>query len=232
MKLPTSDKVSSYGIKPHIKKGYYPAKLLKVEPYMDMETEVAKECKFGRQLIFEFAIYRADNETGAPTEPMTYISDPELQTKAQVVIPKFLYHEYKVNGKDKKWTGQYGTAITPKSNITKVLKALGWEFSTEPVDTDLLIGHWVEANIDDYEYESADGTKVLASSVKDINPYTGPTANPTKEVSKPKVENPQLLQELQDKLKKIESVHNDGFLTDDGYKQAKEQIETQIEALK
>ncbi|KKL59495.1 hypothetical protein LCGC14_2214800, partial [marine sediment metagenome] len=37
MKYETSDKTSSFGRKPKIKKGYYPGQLLKVEPFLDRD---------------------------------------------------------------------------------------------------------------------------------------------------------------------------------------------------
>jgi len=161
MKLPASDKTSAF-TKPHIRKGYYPAQLLKVEEFKDKDGN-AVEGKYGRQLIFEFGIYAADPESGAPTQPMTHT---EGNMTSDVLISKFVYHQYK----DKK-TNELQTAITPNSAITKLLKALGWEFSAEGVDIDALLNAWVEVNIDDYEYGD---DKQVASTIKDVNPYKGP----------------------------------------------------------
>ncbi len=175
MKLPTSDKTSSF-VKPHIKKGYYPAKLQKVEAYTDSDGK-PKEGKFGRQLIFEFAVYESDPKTDAPIKPMTVVDG---NITSDVVIPKFVYHQYKNKDGD-----GYNTAITPNSAITKLLQALGWEFSTKDVDIDPLIGNWVEVNIDDYEAKKGDET-VTASTIAKVNPYKGPKVDKKVDSTKPK----------------------------------------------
>lgn len=245
MKLPASDKTSTYGKKPYIKKGYYPAKLISVEPFKNSDGTM-KEGKYGRQIIFEFAIFKSD-EAGAPTEPI-YTQDgedPKLMTN--VIIPKFVYHEYK-----NKKTNEFQTAITPNSAITKILKALGWVFSVEGVDIDKLIGNWVEANIDDYEHE-VDGDTYTASSIKDINPYKGPKVSKDfKEVRKTTSENvvkqvkheaikevpissekqeSEEVQKLKSKIEELKNLNKEGFLTNEGLNQAIEQLETKIEEL-
>jgi len=245
MKLPTSDKTSSFGTKPHIKKGYYPGKLLKVELFADKDG-VAKVGKYGQQLILEFAVYKADPETDAPIEPMQYCTDEKLQTYADVVISKFVYHMYKKFGKDKKWVeGEYQTAITPNSAITGILKALGWTFSAEGVDPDEFIGNFVELNIDDYEQGEGD-EKYIASTIGKVNPYKGPAVGDIKDVKpteKPKKiekqfkheavkEDSEEIQKLKTKIKTMTGLNKDGLLTDDGLKQAVEQLEAQIEELR
>ena len=92
MKLPTSNETSSFGKKPHIKKGYYPAQFIKVEPYTDKDGNL-KDCKWGHQIIMEFGIYKPDSKTGAPIEPMTFKSDEDSNVAARVIIPKFVYHQ-------------------------------------------------------------------------------------------------------------------------------------------
>jgi len=243
MKLQTSDKVSTFGIKPHVKKGYYPGKLLKVELFTDRDG-TAKIGKFGQQLIFEFAVYKSDPETDAPIEPLRYCTDEKLKTYADVIISKFVYHMYKKVGKDKKWVeGEYQTAITPNSAITKILKALGWTFSAEGVDPDDFVGNWVELNLDDYTQGEGD-EKYTASTIKDINPYVGPEVKNIEEVKateKPKKVSKQMNHEdvkensevdkLKVKITTMKNLNKDGLLTDDGLKQAIEQLETQIEEL-
>ena len=237
-KLPASNKTSSYGIKPYIKKGYYPAKLLKSEPFTDKDG-VLKEGTYGHMMIFEFAIFKADPDTGAPIEPMTFKKDPETNVSECVVIPKFVYHEYK----DKK-TGEYRTAITPKSAITKLFQCLGWKFSEDGIDPDDYEGKWVEVNVDDYEYEN-EGEKLIGSTIKDINPYKGPEPNVTGEDPKPSekpkkvekqvkheaVKDSEEIQKLKSKIVELEKLKNDGFLTAEGFQQGKESIEAQIEEL-
>ncbi|GAF76199.1 unnamed protein product, partial [marine sediment metagenome] len=156
MKLKTSDKTSSLRIKPHIKKGYYPGKLLKVELFANRDGS-PKVGKYGQQLIFEFAVYKKDPETDEPKEPMKYCTDEKLKTYANVVISKFVYHMYKAAKKGEQWVeGEYQTAITPNSAITKILKALGWVFSAEGVDPDEFIGKWVELDVDNYTQGEGD----------------------------------------------------------------------------
>jgi hypothetical protein len=92
----------------------------------------------------------------------------EIET--EVEIPKFVYHIYK----DKK-TGEKQTAITQNSAITRVFKALGWEFdATKTLDPEDFVNNWVEINIDDYEQKDKDDKDYTASTIKDINPYKGP----------------------------------------------------------
>lgn len=247
MKLPTSNK-TSFGKKPHIKKGYYPGQLLKIEPYTDSDGNL-KEGKYGRQIIFEFAIYKADPESGAPIEPMTVKTDEDSNVSENVIIPKFVYHQYK----NKKIPGEFQTAITPNSAITKLLTALGWTFSTDDVDPDDFIGNWVEVNIDDYDFGEGDD-KYTASTIKDIGKYKGP--EPSKDMVSVKSKEPQKVkkqvkheavkdtatdkivhkeQEEIDKVKskigELEKLNKDGFLTDSGLKDAVEQLETKIKEL-
>ncbi len=253
MKFPTSDKTSSFGNKPHIKKGYFPGKLLKVEVFADKDGH-PKIGKFGQQLIFEFAVYKSDPETDAPVAPMMYLANETDKEKTPVIISKFAYHMYKKTNKDGKWVeGEYQTAITPNSAITKILKALGWTFSAEGVDPEDFIGNWVELNIDDYEQGEGDEA-YTASTIKDINPYTGPDVadvpdvrprEPAKKVEKQvkheavknnhvndSSEDSDEVKKLKSKKAELQQLNQDGFLTDDGLKQATEQIDTQIEDLK
>lgn len=227
MKLPASTKTSSFGRRPHIKKGYYPAKLLKVEPYKDKDGNL-KEGKYGRQSIFEFAIYNADPKTNAPTTQMDFVPDPaNKEAKADVVISKFVYHEYK----DRK-TGEFQTAITPNSAITKLLKSLGWEFSADGVDTDELIGNWVEVNVDDFEYKYNDETMV-ASTVKDVGPYKGPEVkSDANQASHHNHIDSKTEKELLNKMEELKKLNNKGLLSDNGLKMGLESLETQLKGLK
>lgn len=246
-KLPVSDKVSVFGIKPHIKKGYYPGKLLSVKPFEDKDGNL-KEGKYGHQLIFQFAVYEADPETDAPIKPMKYVTDKKLNIKADVIISNWVYHEYKVRD-SKEGEPKFQTAITLNSAITKLFKALGWTFSAKDgIDPEDFIGNWVELNIDDYEYEDNEET-LKASTIKDVNPYEGPEVKDVPEVKKKELanvkkqvkhtavekseekESPEVM-EKRDKISQIEQLNKEGLLTDEGLKQAKEQLETQIEELK
>jgi len=255
MKLPASDKTSAFGNKPHIKKGYYPGKLLKVELFADGDGN-PRIGKFGQQLIFEFAVFKADPDSDAPIAPMKYQASEGDDELSPVIISKFVYHMYKKTGKDRKWVeGEYQTAITPNSAITKILKALGWKFSAEGVDPDEFIGNWVELNLDDYTQGEGDEA-YTASTIKDINPYKGPEVKKEVEEVKPteapkKVEKqvkheavektasdqdaPQdqgEVKKLESKIEELKKLNKDGYLTEDGLKQAVEQLETKIEELK
>ena len=247
MKLPTSDKTSSFGNKPHVKKGYYPGKLLNVELFTDRDGN-PKVGKFGQQLIFEFAVYKKDPETDAPISPMMYQASEGDNELSPVRISKFVYHMYKKTGKDKKWVeGEYQTAITPNSAITKILKALGWKFSAEGVDPDEFVGNWVELNLDDYTQGEGDEA-YTASTIKDINLYEGPevkdiedvkaTKPPKKiekqikhEAIKETEESPEEVKKIESQIENLKKLHKDGFLTDEGLNQAVEQLETKIKEL-
>lgn len=253
MKLPVSDKTSSFGVKPHIKKGYYPGKLLSVQEFKDKNTNQLKVGKYGHQLIFEFAVYKADPETDAPIAPMQYLPDPEnLDEKKDVIIAKFVYHTYRAKN-PKEGEPEFQTAITPNSAITKLLKALGWEFNADDdVDPESFVDTWVELNIDDYEYEQGD-EKLVASTIKDVNPYKGPKVGKVREAEKQKPkdvkkqvkheavekaeeksseeESPEI-EEKKAKIAQMEKLNKEGLLSDDGLKQAKEQLEAQIDELR
>ena len=258
MKLPTSDKTSTFGIKPHIKRGYYPGKLLKVELFKNKDG-TAKIGKYGKQLIFEFAVYKPDTETDAPICPMTYITDEKLETKDDVRISKFVYFMYKKTDENDKWVNEeFQTAITPNSAMTKLLQALGWTFSTEDVDPEKFIGKWVVLNLDDYTHGEGDD-KYVASTIKDVSEYEGPEVTDIKNVTSSKspekvekqvkhesveeniadaektAEQVPVIEEDVEKLKaKIESMKKmkeEGLLTEDGLNQAVEQLEAKIEEL-
>jgi len=235
MKLPTSNKTSSYK-KALIKKGYYPGKLLKVEPFTDKDG-VLKEGKYGHQLIMEFAVFKADPENGVPVAPMMFEEEP-------VKVSKFVYYEYKSK------TGEFQTAITPNSAITKLLINMGWTFSTEDVDLEKFVGSWVELNIDDYTPKgSEDGEK--ASTIANINKYDGPPvpkdlesvdASKKSEAVKKTVKHNDVkesedvdtgteAERIKKKIAELEKMNQDGFLTDEGLAQAKEQQEARLKEL-
>lgn len=233
MKLPASDKVASFGKKPLIKKGYYPAQLLEVKPYADSEGNL-KESTYGRQLIFSFAIFKPDPETGAPICPLKFKDEHGNET--EVVIPKFAYHEYKAKDKATgKWIdGEYQTAITPNSAITKTLKALGWEFNPEGVETDALIGKWVEVNINDYEQEGKDSEKYTASGIVGVDAYEGPeitiSSSLLGKTSEPKSVQKQIKHSdapltIEDKKRRLKEMLDSGTLTQKGYDDAMEQLD-------
>ena len=219
MKLPVSEKTSSF-TRPHIRKGYYPGKLLKVEEFKD-QNGTLKEGKYGRQLIFQFAVYHFDQESGAPTRQMRFMDD---NMNTPVELSKFVYHQYKNDH------GEYKTAITPKSAITKLLMALGWTFTAEGIDTDSLIGNWAELNVDDYEKVTQNDTIVM-STIKDVSPYKGP--EPARDEGKsdkgpkPSVESRNnTSKENLEKIRKLKELKDSGELSDEGFQSAVEQLES------
>ncbi len=238
MKLPTSNKTAVFGRKPYVKRGYYPAQLLSVKPYADKDGKLIKG-KYGFQLIFEFAIFEKD-ENDAPVKP--FIFKEEGKNDVPVIIPKFVYHEYF----DKGSTDEVHTAITPNSAITKVLESLGWIFSEEDVDPEKFIGNWVEVNLSDYETETKDKVKYICSSIKDIGKYKGPKISDLETVEKKepakvkkelkheevKKDSSKEIQEIDVKIEELKKLNKNGYLTDEGLKQAIEQLKDSKERLK
>lgn len=219
MILETSNATSAFSKKPHVKKGYYPGKLTKVELFTDKEGN-ARVGKFGQQLIFDFEVWKAD-DNDVPLEPL---KDGEGKN---IVISKFSYHKYKNTAKDGSWKeGDYRTAITPNSAITKILESLGWKFSTEPVDPESFINNFVELNIDDFKYgEGSDA--YTASTIKDIGKITTPDEK--KEIT-PEVQ--AKIEELESKKKKLKELLDSEGVSKDGYNQGIESIDAEIRKLK
>lgn len=260
MKLPVSEKTASYGRKPQIRKGYYPAQLTEVREFTDKDGKI-KDCKFGHQLIFEFAIFKGNQDTGEPIEHMKFTDESSKPTVTKpVMLSKFVYHKYK-----DKTTGDLQTAVTQNSAITKLLISLGWTFSPQDVDIDTLIGNWIEVNVDDYDQKEGDST-YPASTIKDFNAYKGPKTKLTaikseekssesKDSNKPaepkeikksvaakneetKEESPiekdktSTVADLDEKLEELTKLKNDGLLSEKGYNDAVEQINAKKELVK
>jgi len=236
MKLPASPKVAEFDRRPLIEKGYYPAKLVDVKEFKDKDGNYV-EGKFGRQIILDFVIY-GKNKKGEPTEPLVEELQREGKGKIskQIVISKFVYHQYK----DRK-TGEYHTAITANSAITKVCEALGWKFDPEgEVDFDKLKDkEFVEVNIDDFEAKAGDET-YTASSIQGVKPFK---KKPAKEETTEKkveeikdedifLEHKEEIQKIEEKKKKIKKDLDEGIITQKGYDMALEQLEEQLLKLK
>lgn len=242
-KLPVSNKSASYGKSPHIRKGYYPAQLLNVEPYNDGDGNKLKQCKHGTMLIFSFAIFKGEGEHNDPVEPMMTVAE-EGHDSVPVVIASFIYHQYYAKDSD-----ELQTAITPNSKITKLLKALGWIFNDEEgVDPEDFIGNWVEVNVSDYE-RGEGAEKYTASTIKEVEVYKG--AKPKEELgigkpskkpedAKEKVEsktlktnpeNAEKVAKLNKKLTNLAEMRKDDLITEEAFEQGKEQIYSQIEKL-
>lgn len=224
MLLETSNTTSNFGKRPHIKKGYYPGKLLKVQEFTNRDGS-AKVCKHGKQLIMDFEIWSKDKDD-APVTPILVDEKP-------VVISKFVYHIYKITDKDTgAWTeGEFKTAITPQSAITKTLEALGWKFSEDPVDPEEFVGRFAELNINDYEQNKGKEDAYMTSSIADIGqmPTTATESTEPKEIT-PEVQ--AKIDKLEDSKKNLNNLKESGDLTDKGYADAIEQVEHDIKELK
>jgi hypothetical protein len=221
MLLETSDKTSNFGKKPHIKKGYYPGKLLSVEVFADKEGN-PRVGKYGQQLIFGFEVWNKDSNDN-PTTPLLVEGKP-------VVISKFVYHKYKNTAKDGTWKeGDYRTAITPNSDITALFEALGWTFSTNPVDPESFIGKFVELNINDYK--QGEGVEsYTASTINAVGCLI--TANDLREEPQFTAEIQAQIDKLEQSRKNLDNLKQSGDISEQGYADAIEQVNHEMKKLK
>jgi hypothetical protein len=218
MLLETSNTTSNFANRPHIKKGYYPGKLVKVKEFAGKDG-VAKVCKHGKQLIMDFEVWKEDK------------SEPILVDGKPVVISKFIYHIYKVTDKEGTWTeGEFKTAITPSSAITKLLEALGWKFSENKVDPEEFIGNFVELNINDYEQNKGKEDAYISSSIADIGKLID-----TDESAEPKEITPEIqaqIDKFEEARKNLDNLKESDGISEQGYADAIEQIDHDIKKLK
>ncbi|RLE39452.1 hypothetical protein DRJ17_00700 [Candidatus Woesearchaeota archaeon] len=147
MKMEVSDKVAVPQKRPHIKKGFYHARLVEVKPKKT-------ESKYGKKIVLLFEI----------------LNDAFKQNGKYLQLATEAYYEYKQDD------GSYRTAVTPNSRITQIFQALGWKFTTQGLDTNDFIGAEAEVLVDDYEYEYTDPntnkTEILkASTINDVNKW-------------------------------------------------------------
>lgn len=228
MEIPTSDKTSNFVERPHIRKGYYPGKLLKVEEFKK-EGELVEKT-FGYQLICEFAIYEPDKD-GKPIKEMT-VKDKDSNVELPVTLSKFVYF---MNKKKE-------SSVTKKSAFTKTFEAMGWEFTPDkPCRVDDFIGKWIELNVDDYEKE-VDGSKAVMSVIKDVGKYSGPAMEKSlnesteekKEVKKnlSTDEKTARILEIEENLDRMKKLKKDNLLSQSGYDQAVEQLNKELEEMK
>lgn len=224
MQLEVSEKTSFEA--PIIKKGYYAAKLIEVKKHEKDGKEV--EDQYGKSLIFQFAIYKKD-EADQPTEPVKITKN---NISEAVNLSQFVNYVWKKNG-------EFVTAITMNSKLTKLLKALGWEFDPKTtVNPSDFIGKWCEVNVDDHKKE-VDGVEIKKSIIKDFGPLE--VKQPPKKLKVEDVspegdtsqgEESEKIKELEKKKVDLKKHVDDGILSQDGYDKAVEQIDAQIEELK
>ena len=224
MDLEVSNKQGAgFGRNPHIKKGYYPAQLIKVEKFTDKDGNL-KEGKYGNQLILSFRVFKADSKTDEPVEVMKFTDDSlGCEIESDVVIPKFVYYIYK----DQK-SGEKQTALTPNSAITKVFKALGWEFdASKAFDPESFVGNWAEVNLDDYERKDKDDKAYTASTIQNINVYKGPAPKVGDKKTESELpdevdmsEESDLPDDVKTRIAGLKKSHEDGLLSKEGFEQA------------
>ena len=146
MKMEVSDKVATPQKRPHIKKGFYHARLAEVKPKKN-------EGKYGKKIVLIFDI----------------LNDAFKQNGKYLQLAAEAYSEYKQDD------GTYRTAVTPNSKITQVFEALGWKFTTQGLDTNDFIGAEAEVLVDDYDYEFTDASNKKSmekgSTINDINEW-------------------------------------------------------------
>lgn len=205
MKFETSTKTADFGKKPHIKKGFYPAKLKEVKP-------LEKEGMYGKRIVLIWDIFQQNK-----TDPVTY---QEGNVTKDVSLAQVLYSEYKTED------GSYRTAFTPNSSLTKTFKALGWEGpeSGKEIETDNYVGKFAEALVQDYEVKEATGS-YTASSIKEISELKEESSGEDSP-SSPSL-SPILTPELFKKIEQLEKLYKEGNLTKDGFEKAVEQLEQQ-----
>lgn len=158
MKLNVSDKVAVPLRRPHIKKGFYHARLVEIKPKKT-------ESKYGKKIVLIFDI----------------LNEAFKQEGKYLQLATEVYSEYKQDD------GSYRTAVTPNSTITKIFQALGWKFSTQGLDTNDFIGAEAEVLVDDYEYEFTDPTTnktemLKGSTINDVNRWEEEQPEVTEEV--------------------------------------------------
>lgn len=248
MELPVSAKTSEFITKPHIKKGYYPAKLMEIKEFKKDDKWVIGN--YGDyKLILDFAIF-TPNEDGKPAKPVTLTKKDNQGPTAEidVTLPKFVTFKYVKDGEER-------TAVTPNSDITKTFKALGWEFNPDaPLKPKDFLGKWVEVNIDDYE-KKIDNETTTFSVIKDISKYKGPEvelktnkkAEESHENSKPKNIKQELkhqdikektteqktkeILQINEQMKNLEQLHKEGTVSKEGLDQGLEQLKKKLEEL-
>lgn len=189
MKLEASAKTSVREKRIRIKKGYYPGVLREIKLRLD-ENENEKILKHGKQMILLFEV--VDPETNLT---MTSIFNGE---EGPLMLPLYVYYAYKAKKDKKVIEGEFVTAVTPKSRITKVFQAMGYSLDEKKgLNTEDFIGKRVELNIDDYEatWENENGKeeKYKASTIKDVSEWEGeesPSPSPSSPESTPEKKAP------------------------------------------
>ncbi len=147
MKMEVSDKVAVPQRRPHIKKGFYHARLVEVRPKK-------AESKYGKKVVLLFDI----------------LNDAFKKEGKYLQLATETYSEYKQEN------GSYRTAVTPNSRITKIFQALGWTFTTQGLDTNDFIGAEAKVLVDDYDYEFTDPNTnkketLKGSTINDVNKW-------------------------------------------------------------
>lgn len=219
MEFAVSDKVATFGKKPHIKKGYYSGKLIEIKPR-------EKEGQYGKQIILIFAVYDSEGKNPVVVK--------EGNKETDLFLPVVLNSEYKQED------GSFRSAFTPNSRITKVFQCLGWLFdASKSINTDDFIGKFVELNIDDMEVawtnEKNESETYKASAIKDVNKFeveegATPPSPSTKseeayEKTKPvKIEKTLNHTDVKERIAKLKNMFEEGIITKNGCDMAIESL--------
>jgi len=167
-KIPVSDKVAVQERRIHIKKGYYPAKLVEVKKWLDKDGKEV-ESLYGKKMILVWQIH--DPNTKQPIK-IREQKEGQPTVERDVEIGSFEYYMYK-NKED----GSYRTAFTKNSKITRTFEALGWKFNpAEPIDVMQFVGKFAEVLVDDYDakiVENGEDVTYKASCITKVGKLEG-----------------------------------------------------------
>lgn len=235
MELAVSDKVAQFTKKPHIQKDFYSGKLMEVKP-REKKDGTPIEGKYGKQIILMFAIHDRTGKTPVVIENKKEGGGVDT---SDLMMPMVLNSEYK--GTD----GKPQTAVTPNSRITKVFKALGWEFNaSKPLNVEDYIGKFVSLIIDDYEVKGVDkeGKEEVynASAIKDVSKFEGTKgeespSTSTRSEEKLAAQKPQVVkitfksEDIQRKYDSMSKMKSEGLITPEGYNMAVESLKKEDE---
>lgn len=166
MEMEVSQKVTDFS-KPLIKKGYYPAQLLSVEPMLDKEGNIY-ESQYGNSIILKFRLFK-EGECEEPVEVLDFENNSLFETEdRQGIIEMCLGHIGKNDDGTKR------SNITPKSAITRTFEALGWKFDkSKKLNTSDFINNWVVVDIKEKIDNKGDKPKTY-SAINEVLKYGGP----------------------------------------------------------
>lgn len=227
---------------PRIKKGYFAASLVSVNPRQTKDGKIVEislpDGTKKRQLVLNFAIHnivdgKTPEDKSTVGTPVTYKTGETQNIEKDLVLASVLNYEY--IGTD----GNVRSALTPKSRLTAVLAALGWVLEPgKKLRFGDLVGRWVEVNIDDADkkFKEANGTESTykASQIKDINPWTGEIPDVPKREEQPQKEVNHYgfkdKKQVENKISIMRELKADGNITEQAFNDAMEQLKKALES--